>query len=97
MEKVANRVEAMTPLGDPDVMASVTLMSAKTREELRCQFESVAEFADLCAFVTAGRSSDRAAQMVAVAEVLLAESMQALGQTAASGSGEAGALEQDRR
>jgi hypothetical protein len=54
-----------------------------TCEELRCQFESVAEFADLCVFLTAGRSCDRASELVDVAEALLAEAMTALGPTAA--------------
>jgi hypothetical protein len=74
MDNVANRAEAMAPLVGPDVM---TLMASKTCEELRCQFESVVEFADLCAFLTAGRGSDRASQLVDVAESLLAEAMQA--------------------
>jgi len=77
MDNVANRAEAMAPLVGPDVMTPMKLMASKTCVELRCQFESVVEFADLCAFLTAGRGSDRASQLVDVAESLLAEAMQA--------------------
>jgi hypothetical protein len=52
--------------------------------ELRCQFEAAVAFADYCAFLTSGGAGDRASRLVDAAEALLAETLQALGHTAAA-------------
>jgi hypothetical protein len=64
----------------------IEVTGTREGEELRCQLESALAFADYCAFLTAGQGSERAAELVEVAERLFSETMLALGQDPAPAS-----------
>ena len=58
--------------------ATTAPLSPKVLEELRCELESAVAFADYCLFLSAGRCRDRSAQLVEIAEALMAETVEAL-------------------
>jgi hypothetical protein len=57
---------------------AVSRVDACVQRELYGQFDSAIAFADFCTFLTSGRLSDQARQLVSVAEQLLAETCQDL-------------------
>jgi hypothetical protein len=79
----ASAERGMAPGAHTEVAVPSARVSVKAREELRGQLDSAIGFADLCAFLTAGECSDRASQLVDLAERLFAETMQALGRAPA--------------
>jgi hypothetical protein len=52
---------------------------AMLREELLAEVENAVAFADYCRFLTAGRCEERSAQLIEVAEALMAETLDAVG------------------
>jgi hypothetical protein len=52
---------------------AVSRVDVGVQRELDGQFDSAIAFADFCTFLTSGRLSDQAAQLVSVAQELLAE------------------------
>ena len=65
------------PVGRPATRSqplySVTGVDARVRQELTSQYESAVAFADFCTFLTSGRLSDQAGQLVSLAQELFSE------------------------
>jgi len=77
---------AEPPLAGHFVARSQTLytaskVDARVRQELTGQYETAVAFADFCTFLTMGRLSDQARQLVSLAEELLAETSENLQQS----------------
>ena len=61
------------PVARSQPLYAVSRVDARVRHELYGQFDSAIAFADFCTFLTSGRLSDQAGQLVSLAEELLAE------------------------
>lgn len=60
--------EHASPAGLP--LYAVRCVESRAQQELSVQLDAVVEFADLCAFLTSTRVSDKAAQLVDLARSL---------------------------
>lgn len=87
MRPGAQRTESTVALGHSQVPASTAHLAADILEELGTGFESAVAFADYCSFLTAGSCGERSAQLVEIAEALLAETVGALGVQTVPGDG----------
>src|SRR3954451_15795158 len=76
--ELTKRQRAAARPRDTDLAVPAPGVSAKAGEELQCQRDSAIAFADYCAFLSAGQSSDRAAQLIDLVETLFRETMQVL-------------------
>ena len=61
------------PVARSQPLRGVSKVDAGVRQELYGQFDSAIALADFCTFLTSGRLSDQAGQLVSVAQELLAE------------------------
>ena len=81
MSVSAQRAQGSVPISRVQASATTPAMSTKVRRELQGEFESAVAFADHCSFLTAGLCGQRAAQLVEIAEALMAETLEMLGAT----------------
>lgn len=61
------------PVARSQPLYAVSRVDVGVRQELDGLFDSAIAFADFCTFLTSGRLSDQAGQLVSVAQELLAE------------------------
>ena len=81
MSLSAQRKECSVPASRVQASATTAPMSLQVRAELQCEFESAVAFADHCSFLTAELCGQRAAQLIEIAETLMAETLERLGAT----------------
>jgi 3-methyladenine DNA glycosylase/8-oxoguanine DNA glycosylase len=77
----AQRAQGSSPISRVEASSTTPAMSTKVRRELQGEFESAVAFADHCSFLTAGLCGQRAAQLIELAEALMAETLELLGAT----------------
>lgn len=77
----SQRAQGSLPISRVQASATTPAMSTKVRRELQGEFESAVAFADHCSFLTAGLCGQRAAQLIELAEALMAETSEMLGAT----------------
>ena len=69
------------PVARSQTLYAVSRVDARVRQELTSRYEAAIAFADYCRFLTSGRLSDQARQLVSLAEELLAETSEDLQQS----------------
>lgn len=78
MSTATERAEGTVAFDQSRVAESTAPLPVKVCQELHCQFESAVAFADYCSFLTAGSCGERSAQLIEIAEALMAETTEAL-------------------
>ena len=62
----------------PCPLYAVPSVESRIQEELAAQLDTAVAFADFCTFLTSGRVSDQADQLIRLAQILYAETTESL-------------------
>ena len=69
----------------PSPLYAVTGVESRVQDELAVQLDNAVAFADFCTFLTSGRVSDQADQMIRLAQILYAETTEGLSRSRSRG------------
>ena len=64
----------------PSPLYAVPRVESRVQDELAAQLDTAVAFADFCTFLTSGRVSDKADELIRLAQILYAETTEGLPQ-----------------